>query len=338
MPEIEVPCPTCSATGESTHEDRHAGTNMDTCRTCGGRRTIPARPGESRETSWPFAVPGAEVTGPEILRHKKTGGLYEVLFRGATVRTSLPLTDYAAVMVVAYNKRNPVSVSVRPEHWIVAGHDVLFDSAQIQTSKPLQNGAEVVVYRAVGGGPVWVRRASEMDDGRFEPADAPQPPSSTSGEAERLVEQLEQAAYNFAFAIGRGPKNGELVELDQRFTDARTALLSHISTAGRGEEAGDLATLSAAAEPGMLALSPRQYDDWGMIRTTEPDSDGFGRVIFHAVILDDDTEKSAARSERRQPKIVKANSDFLIRLWNDYRSGRLVERSAADATNPQDQE
>lgn len=60
MPEIEVPCPTCSGTGESTHEDRHAGTDKDVCRTCGGRRTIPARPGESREASWPWAVPGAE--------------------------------------------------------------------------------------------------------------------------------------------------------------------------------------------------------------------------------------------------------------------------------------
>ncbi len=70
-----------------------------------------------------------------------------------------------------------------------------------------------------------------------------------------------------------------------------------------------------------------------------PNAEGFCWPIFRAVILDDDAEQVAARSERRQPKIVKANSDFLIRLWNDYRSGRrLVERSAADATNPQDQE
>ena len=58
MPEIEVPCPTCAATGNMTPG---GGRNnlKDRCTTCGGQRTIPARPGESRETSWPFAVPGA---------------------------------------------------------------------------------------------------------------------------------------------------------------------------------------------------------------------------------------------------------------------------------------
>ncbi|MEN3234220.1 hypothetical protein PUR29_11485 [Methylobacterium ajmalii] len=62
MPEIEVPCPTCSGTGNMTPG---GGRNnlKDRCTTCGGRRTIPARPGESRETSWPFAVPGAQVEG-----------------------------------------------------------------------------------------------------------------------------------------------------------------------------------------------------------------------------------------------------------------------------------
>ncbi|WP_288588738.1 hypothetical protein [uncultured Methylobacterium sp.] len=58
MPDIEVPCPTCSGTGNMTPG---GGRNnlKDRCTTCGGRRTIPARPGESRETSWPFAVPEA---------------------------------------------------------------------------------------------------------------------------------------------------------------------------------------------------------------------------------------------------------------------------------------
>lgn len=269
----------------------------------------------------------------EILRHKKTGGLYEVLFRGAVIHSDVPLSDDA-----------PITVCRRlPDGQIVArfgptprgSFDVLHHS-RLQTDVLLHDGAEVVVYRALNGWLVWVRPTAEMGDGRFEPADAPPAPSSTPGEVERLAERLTDAAIRLGRDQIHGDPDDEAASL-ALFAAARTALLSHISAAGRAPQTGDLAALSAAASPGMLALSPRQYDDWGMIRTTEPDSDGFGRVIFHAVILDDDAEKSAARSERRQPKIVKANADFLIRLWNDYRSGRLVERSA-DATNPQDQE
>ncbi|BAQ49464.1 MULTISPECIES: hypothetical protein [Methylobacterium] len=67
MPEIEVPCPTCSGTANMTPG---GGRNnlKDRCTTCGGRRTILARPGESRETSWPFAVLGAEPAEEKIAR------------------------------------------------------------------------------------------------------------------------------------------------------------------------------------------------------------------------------------------------------------------------------
>ncbi|WP_210207022.1 hypothetical protein [Methylobacterium currus] len=60
MPEIIVSCDQCSGTGWATHEDRHTETRQDQCRTCGGTGQVPARPGESRETSWPWAVPGAQ--------------------------------------------------------------------------------------------------------------------------------------------------------------------------------------------------------------------------------------------------------------------------------------
>lgn len=63
MPEITVSCDMCSGTGDATHGDQHASTNMDRCRKCGGEGKIPARSGESRETSWPWAVPGAQVEG-----------------------------------------------------------------------------------------------------------------------------------------------------------------------------------------------------------------------------------------------------------------------------------
>lgn len=306
-----------------------------------------------------------------ILRHKKTGGLYEVLFRGAQIYihddASLADDDLVTVYQVPGDQIAVVPLGATVDNYVSYLH-----SARTQTATGLICGDEVVVYRNVVNGRVWVRPTSEMDDGRFEPAQAiearqggdaeggsvedksavaagdvpaskseDQPPSSTPGEVER------PHAYSTPLDLDRLSKlvgNDDLGErLARAITDARQfhellPTLSHISTAGRGEGAGDLAALSAAAEPGMLALSPQQYDDWGMIRTTRPSPEGFCWPIFRAVILDDDAEQSAARAERRQPKIVKANSDFLVRLWNDYRSGRLVERSAADATNPQDQE
>ncbi|BAQ44010.1 hypothetical protein [Methylobacterium aquaticum] len=266
---------------------------------------------------------------PEIVRHKKTGGLYEVLFRGAQIQTNEPLADYAEVIVC--RRVSDGGIVVRPASLPVPAGSVALYGGSVQANLPLASGDDVAVYRNQDDDMlVWVRPTAEMDDGRFEPADVPQ---ATSADA--IIREMFGRAIEEHGALADASDAVDAL-CDQVVDYVCTALLSHISTAVRGEGDGDLAALSAAASPGMLALSPRQYDDWGMIRTTELDSDGFCRVIFHSVILDDDAEKSAARSERRQPKIVKANSDFLIRLWNDYRSGRLVERSAA--TNPQDQE
>lgn len=117
----------------------------------------------------------------EILRHKKTGGLYEVLFRGAVIHSDVPLSDDA-----------PVTVCRRlPDGQIVARFgptprgtfDVLHHS-RLQTDALLHDGSAVTVYRATGGGPVWARRTVEMDDGRFEPVVAP--PSGSCGEVEGL--------------------------------------------------------------------------------------------------------------------------------------------------------
>lgn len=47
-----LPCPTCSGTGTDTHEDRHTGTNRDTCRTCAGTGSVAAATGETPEASF----------------------------------------------------------------------------------------------------------------------------------------------------------------------------------------------------------------------------------------------------------------------------------------------
>ena len=60
-----IPCPTCSCTGTDTYEDRHTGTNMDTCRTCGGNGYIAARTGETPEASYqpPLSATPAHAPG-----------------------------------------------------------------------------------------------------------------------------------------------------------------------------------------------------------------------------------------------------------------------------------
>lgn len=60
---LRLPCPTCSGTGTDTHEDRHTETNRDTCRSCGGVGTIPARTGETPEASFRVTPPEGEGAG-----------------------------------------------------------------------------------------------------------------------------------------------------------------------------------------------------------------------------------------------------------------------------------
>lgn len=193
----------------------------------------------------------------EILRHKKTGGLYEVVYQDVVVNCAHALCDDDKIQIV----RNPdeKTVEVWPAHWQTEFWEVLAEG-RMQTSVPLNSGNKVVVYQGLSSPSlVWARRASEMNDGRFEPAqaiearqgrdaeggsvedesavtegDVLQPLSSTPGEAERLVENIVRAARDCGEARERGDE--ECLAIAERHeAAARTALLSHISTAGRGE-------------------------------------------------------------------------------------------------------
>ncbi|QRE77357.1 hypothetical protein [Methylobacterium aquaticum] len=244
----------------------------------------------------------------EILRHKKTGGLYEVLLGRGVVHSDVPLSDDA-----------PVTVCRRiPDGQIVArfgptprgSFDVLHHS-RLQTDALIHDGAEVVVYRAVGGGPVWVRRASEMDDGRFEPAEAPQLPSSTPEEVERLVDALIAVAQDGAWTNHDGAASWGRDEYDTvyaKIVAARTALLSHISTAGRGEGAGASAVMRKALE---FYADPKNWID-------TPSWDGDPGCITPLAI--------PIRDEGHGGTPCDCGDTARIAL------------SAADATNPQDQE
>ncbi len=149
--------------------------------------------------------------------------------------------------------------------------------------------------------------------------EAPTPDPSTPGEVERLADALieaSQAAIWHRF----GPQPAASMPGAASAIDAaRTALLSHI-TAARSEGAGELARLSDLATAGLLTARwsiPEEGADCIWI------VNGAGQILG---------EFYGPQSSRFRV----ANAELLVALWNDYRSGRLVERSAA--TNPQDQE
>ncbi len=145
----------------------------------------------------------------EILRHKKTGGLYEVLFRGAWLRTDEPLGDYAEVAVCQH--RDSDTVSVWPHRApqeddgrrrFTDSYAVLHPMAQIQADTPLIEGARVVVYRGKANGRVWVRSTSEMDDGRFEAVLAAQQTSMVSTLEERAKASIRYFGDGAAVRAG----------------------------------------------------------------------------------------------------------------------------------------
>jgi hypothetical protein len=118
MPEITVPCAICSGTGWATHEDRHTETRQDQCRTCGGTGQVPARPGESRATSWPDAVPGAEA-GALTLDEPAAAVLRDiVLIRledGGTLDRILSSGDIALLAIRAANAALLSRLSTPPD-------------------------------------------------------------------------------------------------------------------------------------------------------------------------------------------------------------------------------
>ncbi len=75
-----------------------------------------------------------------------------------------------------------------------------------------------------------------------------QPPSSTPGEVERLLDEYTHEVAQ----MGMAPwcSDIDLPATHRRFYELRTALLSHISTAGRGDGAGVLRGCRRPAAPG----------------------------------------------------------------------------------------
>ncbi|GJD60225.1 zinc finger-like domain-containing protein [Methylobacterium frigidaeris] len=230
MPTITVPCATCSGTGSATYEDRHTETRQDQCRTCGGTGQVPSRSGESRETSWPFAVPGAQLPGPEIVRHIRSGRLYEVLFRGARVQTNEPLTDYDLVLVYRCSRTGQVTLS---SHKTAPDGYRLLYTAAIQAGAPLSDGAEVVVYRSLNGNLAWARSTAEMDDGRFEAV-----PGARQAGTVSILEERVKASIRY-FRDGAAVRAGVSADQAEHTAVALQDLLSGPVTARATEAPGD---------------------------------------------------------------------------------------------------
>ncbi|KTS30889.1 hypothetical protein NS229_14790 [Methylobacterium indicum] len=168
-------------------------------------------------------------------------------------------------------------------------------------------------------------------------------------------------AYSTPLDLDRLSKlvgNNDLGEsLARAITDARQfhellPTISHISTAGRGEGAGDLAALSKKATQGEWHVESERTD--GSYGSGEDCSEGYHTAVIctdeirhgkPGVIFEGSNSTIAEIEEEGHEDgfhawdaVSKANAEFIVALVNAFRSGRLVERSAADATNPQDQE
>jgi hypothetical protein len=181
----------------------------------------------------------------EIVRHKKTGGLYDVLYRGATVESSVPLADYAEVIIC-----RPVSDSgivIRPARLPVPTNRIALYGASVQTAVPLTNGDEVVVYRTQDEDLlVWVRPTSEMDDGRFEPANPlGAPPHASASEIEERAAVVRRGLSSVA---NHAPPGSTTAVWAARGVGVIDALLSRISPSPLGDAVG-----RGPADPGSRA-------------------------------------------------------------------------------------
>ncbi len=143
----------------------------------------------------------------ELLRHKKTGGLYEVLLRGARVRTVEPLRDYDLVLV--YRSSRTGQVTLCASHGMAPAESTLLYTAAIQAGAPLSDGAEVVVYRALEGNLVWARSIGEMGDGRFEPVSVPR---TTEGSFQARVDPWLIACFGEQIARDRQERAHRFLE------------------------------------------------------------------------------------------------------------------------------
>ncbi len=121
MTEITVPCEPCAGTGWATHEDRHAETNRDVCTACGGAGQVPARPGESRETSWPFAVPGATLPANRATSRSDTEDVEESVGQAAAA-FRVPQRSVQSTQNSKRRSGNYFYVSTRPDRLFMSRH------------------------------------------------------------------------------------------------------------------------------------------------------------------------------------------------------------------------
>lgn len=91
---------------------------------------------------------------------------------------------------------------------------------------------------------------------------------------------------------------------------------------------GYLKELSDAASPGPWLYRPDRYDDWGMIRGGEIQSEHIGPI--HPPVARSNAQWNELDSFDKHRKAgtdpMAPNGKFIVELVNAYRDGRLVEK------------
>lgn len=104
--------------------------------------------------------------------------------------------DAAGALADELERRSPAAkrYKARVRHKKRGSTYVVVDHALVQTDRPLADHAKVVVYRSEDDFSLWVRPASEFEDGRFEPA--PTPSSIGANDQGSNRETLEKVCRN----------------------------------------------------------------------------------------------------------------------------------------------
>lgn len=135
------------------------------------------------------------------------------LFTSVEAAKAAAQADYSARILAAIQP-DPQPVASEPvervRHKKRGTEYAVIGRGLLQTDTPLTDYSEVVAYRGAEGD-VWVRPASEFDDGRFEPlaATPSSAPASVAEAAKALIPEMDRRHREYMTSKGRDPNSYE---------------------------------------------------------------------------------------------------------------------------------
>lgn len=271
----------------------------------------------------------------EILRHIRTGGVYEVLYRGARLQTAHPLQDYDIILVYQCTDTGAITACSSPE-LAPAGHRFLYVAA-IQTGAPLCDGAEVVIYRALTGNLAWIRSTAEMDDGRFKAA-----PVTHRAGAVSILDERVKASLRY-FRDGAAVQGGVCADEAARIAVVLQDLLSEPVPPRAAEPPGDATGQASRLSADEAETRPHLWypgrDGRRQSVTRIPDYDRGYRDGLRAAV----TWLAARAGEMNDPHAKAALNTAATNLGWDASEGRIPSKArhrptAAIATTAEGEE